>query len=110
MGPDSGSPVAYLEPAFYSHYDHDWKTFNASLVAEYKADNFTDLVSSVEDSHQKLIDLLKTVPAEELNRDRGVRFKGYKVTIARTLQVEIDDEKTHHAQIEEFRDRSRGLK
>lgn len=92
-------------PNFYSHHDSDWKTYNARLVAEYKRDDFADLLSSVEDSHQKLIDFLKTIPAEEFDKDRGVRFGGYKVTIARLLQVEIDDEKTHLTQVEEFRDK-----
>jgi hypothetical protein len=45
---------------------------------------------------------VETVPAEELSRDTGVRFRGYKVTIARTLEAEVKDEKVHHAQIEEF--------
>ena len=93
-------------PSFYSHYDRDWKTYNARLVAEYKKDNYADLISSVEDSHQKLIDFVKTVPAEEFDKDRGVRFKRYKVTIARLLQAEIDDEKTHHAETKEFKDRN----
>jgi len=92
-------------PDFYSHYDHDWKTFNARLVAEYKKDDFADLLRSVESSHQELIAFLKTIPPEEFDKDRGVRFKGYKVTIADLLQVEIKDEKTHHAQLVAFRDR-----
>lgn len=96
-------------PGFYSHHDRGWKTYNARLVAEYKKDDFADLLSSVEDSHQKLIDLLRAIPAEEFDKDRGVRFKGYKVTIARLLQVEANDEKTHHAQIEEFRARNKAL-
>lgn len=96
-------------PGFYSHYDRDWKTYNARLVAEYKKDDFADLLSSVEDSHQKLIDLIRAIPAKEFDKDRGVRFKGYKVTIARLLQVEANDEKTHHAQIEEFRARNKAL-
>lgn len=101
--------LAGQTPDFYSYHDRDWKTYNARLVAEYKRDDFADLLSSVEDSHQTLIDFLKTIPAEEFDKDRGVRFKGYKVTIARLLQVEIDDEKTHHRQIEEFRDRNTPL-
>ncbi len=95
-------------PSFYSYHDRDWKTYNARLVAEYKRDAFADLLSSVEDSLQKLIDFLETIPAEEFDKDRGVRHKGYKVTIARLLQAEIKDEKTHHTQIDEFRDRRRG--
>ena len=89
-------------PSFYSHYDRDWRTYNARLVAEHRRDNFADLLSSVEDSHRRLIDYLKTIPAEEFDKDREVRFKRYRVTIARLLQAEIDDEKTHHAQVEEF--------
>lgn len=93
-------------PKFYAYHDRDWRTYNARLVAEYKKDNYADLISSVEDSHQKLIDFVKTVPAEEFDKDRGVRFKRYKVTIARLLQAEIDDEKTHHAETKEFKDRN----
>jgi hypothetical protein len=92
-------------PAFYSYEDRDWKTYNARLVAEYKRDDFADLLSSVEDSLQKLIDYLETIPAEEFDKDRGIRYKGYKVTIARLLQAEIKDEKTHHRQMEKFRSR-----
>jgi hypothetical protein len=89
-------------PNFYSYYDRDWKTYNERLVARYKKEDFADLLASVEDSHQELIDFLKTIPAQEFEKDRGVRFKRYKVTIARLLQAEIDDEKVHHMQIKEF--------
>lgn len=94
-------------PAFYAHHDRDWRTFNARLVAEHKKDDFALLLASMEDSHQKLIDFLETVPAEEFDKDRGVRFKGYKVTIARLLQVEAKDEAEHHTQIKEFASRGR---
>ncbi|MFQ6058962.1 MAG: DinB family protein [Anaerolineae bacterium] len=96
-------------PHFYSYYDRDWKTYNARLVAEYKRDDFADLLSLVKDSHQKLIDFLKTIPAEEFDKDRGIRFKGYEVTIASILQVEIDDERTHHTQVKEFWDQKQPI-
>jgi hypothetical protein len=89
-------------PAFYAHHDRDWKTFNARLVAEHKKDNLTLLLASMEDSHQMLIDFLETIPADEFDRDRGVRFRGYKVTIARLLQAEAKDEAEHYTQIKEF--------
>lgn len=93
-------------PDFYAYHDRDWQTYNARLVAEYKRDNFADLLSSVEDSSQKLVEFLKTVPAEEFDKDTGVRAGHYRVTIARLLRVEINDEKTHYTQVKEFRDRS----
>jgi hypothetical protein len=101
------SVLAGQLPDFYSHYDRDWKTYNARLVAEHKRDDFAELLSSVEDSLQKLVAFLETVLAEEFDKDRGVRYKRYKVTIARLLQAETKDEKTHHEQIEEFRGRRR---
>ena len=95
-------------PDFYSHYDRDWKTYNARLVAEHKRNDFADLLSSVEDSLQKLMGFLETVPVEEFDKDSGVRYKRYKVTIARLIQAETRDEKTHYQQIEEFRQSQEG--
>ena len=89
-------------PAFYSYYDRGWKTYNARLVADYRRDRVDESLSVVEASHRNLIEFLKTVPAEEFHNDRGLRFRGYKVTIARLLQAEIDDERQHHAQVKEF--------
>lgn len=90
-------------PAFYAHHGRDWQTYNAQLVAQYRRDDFVELLSSVRDSHHNLIDFLQTIPAAEFDKDRGVRFRGYKVTIARLLQAETKDEKTHHQQIEVFK-------
>ena len=90
-------------PGFYSYHDRDWQAFNARLIAEYKEGDFDDLIVSVQESHRQLVRLLEIVPAEELDADKDVRFKGYKVTIARLIQGEIDDEKTHHSQIEAFK-------
>lgn len=96
-------------PRFYSYYDRDWQTYNAGLVAQYKRDDFAELLSAVEASHRALIDFLRAIPAQEFDQDRGLRAGRYKVTIARLLQVEINDEKTHGAQIREFGERSKAL-
>jgi hypothetical protein len=98
-------------PEFYSYYDHDWQTYNASLVDQYKKDDFVELLYSVETSQRALMGLLATVPAEEFDKDRGIRFQRYKVTIARLLQAEAEDEEEHYRQIKEFAvdDQPRGL-
>ena len=90
-------------PDFYNHQDRDWKTYNDHLVTKYKKADFEALLQSARDSHQELIDFIKTVPDKEFNKDYGVRFKGYKVTIGRLLKAELDDEKKHYEQIENFR-------
>ena len=90
-------------PSFYQYYDRDWQSYNARLVEKYKKDDFAELVSVVDESHKRLVEFLETVPAEEFDRDRGIRTeRRYKVTIARLLQAEIDDEKVHYMQIEDF--------
>jgi hypothetical protein len=66
-----------------------------------------ELLSTMQVSHQKLIDSIQVIPAEEFEQDYGVRFKGYKVTIARLLQAELKDEKVHYAQMEMFRNKAK---
>jgi hypothetical protein len=86
-------------PSFYKHRDRDWQTYNATLVKKYKKGSFDELLAVVKDSHEKLIEFLKTIPPEDFHRDFGVRFRGYKVTIQRLLEAETRDEQTHHQQI-----------
>ena len=89
-------------PEFYSHHDRDWASYNALLVERHKIEDYAELLHSVEASHRALADLLATVPADEFEKDRGVRYKRLKVTIARLLQAEADDEEEHYQQIKEF--------
>lgn len=89
-------------PSFYARYDRDWKTYNAELVTRYKRESFADLLALVEDSHQRLIEFLKTIPADEFEKDRGLRWQGYEITLAGLLEVEGQDEKTHYAQVKKL--------
>ncbi|MBI3944278.1 MAG: DinB family protein [Chloroflexi bacterium] len=89
-------------PDFYAYRDKDWSSYNAMLVSQYRQEDYRELLSAVKDSHQQLISFLETIPAGELDRDWGVRFKGYKVTIARLLEAEAGDEKIHLEQIRSF--------
>jgi hypothetical protein len=89
-------------PSFYEHRDHDWQTYNAMLVKKYKKDSFKELLATVKNSREKLIEFLQTVAPENFNKDFGVRFRGYKVTIQRLLEAETKDEQTHLQQIIDF--------
>ena len=90
-------------PEFYAHYDKDWKTFNAELVAKYKRDDFEELSALSRDSQGQLIAYLESVPAEAFEKDFGVRTgRNYKVTIARLMQAELKDGQEHLEQIQEF--------
>lgn len=94
-------------PEFYAYKDRDWQSYNALLVSKYKRGSLAKLMSAMQISHQRLMDLIQTIPAEEFEQDRGVRYKGYKVTIARLLRAELKDEKVHYTQIEMFRNKAK---
>ena len=89
-------------PEFYSHRDRDWETYNALLIERHKEEDFTELLYSVETSQRALMGFLATVPADEFEKDRGVRYKRYEVTLARLLQAEDEDEEEHARQIKAF--------
>lgn len=90
-------------PEFYAHYDKDWKTFNANLVAKYKRDDFDELLALARDSQGQLIEYLESIPTENFEKDFGVRTRrNYKVTIARLMQAELKDGQEHLEQIRGF--------
>jgi hypothetical protein len=91
-------------PEFYAHYDADWKTYNDGLVAQYKREDFEELLALVRDSQRQLIAYLESLPGEAFEQDFGVRSgRNYKVTIARLLQAEWKDEQKHLEQIRDFK-------
>ena len=89
-------------PSFYAHHDRGWRSFNATLVARHRRDDFRQLLDDVERSHQALLDVLAGIPASEMVRDGGVRFRGWRVTIERLMLVEARDEQEHAAQLREW--------
>ena len=72
------------------------------LVKKYKSNNFRELRATVKRSQKKLVDYVQTIPPEYFNKDFGVRFRGYKVTIQRLLQADVKDVQIHHQQIVDF--------
>ncbi len=89
-------------PSFYEQKDRDWQTYNAMLVKKYKRNTFRELLATLKSSQKKLINYLQTIPPEHFNKDFGVRFRGYKVTIQRLLEADVKDVQIHHQQIVDF--------
>lgn len=89
-------------PAFYEHHDRDRQTYNAMLVKKYKKKSSRELLVKAKTSQEKIIRFMQTIPPEHFNKDFGVRFRGYKVTIQRLLEAETKDEQTHLQQILDF--------
>jgi hypothetical protein len=89
-------------PSFYEFSEKDWASYNAKLVSEYLCDDFGELISLVKSSHEGLLEKLETISAEELWMDRGIRAKGWKVTIGRLLEAELKDEEDHFTQLQAY--------
>jgi hypothetical protein len=89
-------------PSFYEHKDRDWQTFNAMLVKKYRRNTLREQLATLKRSQQMLVGYLQTIPPEDFNRDFGVRFRGYRVTIQRLLEADIKDVQIHHQQIVDF--------
>lgn len=89
-------------PGFYAWYDSDWRSYNARLVEKYKLGDLAALVASAWASQRQLIEFLRTISADDFACDRGLRFKGFRVTIASELESEIRDEDKHYQQLAAF--------
>ncbi len=89
-------------PSFYEYHDRDWQTYNAMLVKKYRRNTFREIRATLKASQQKLIEYLQTLPPEYFNRDFGVRFRGYRVTVQRLLEADVKDVRIHHRQIVDF--------
>ena len=93
-------------PSFYAHHDKGWKSYNASLVTRYRREDFEELLALVRETQARLIAYLETLPPEAFERDFGVRSPSrLKITIARLLQAEWQDEREHLRQIRDFQDK-----
>ena len=71
-------------------------------MSEYNRDEFEELLSLVKETHGNLLALIQDLPASELWKDRGIRSRGWKVTIGRLLEVEMEDEEEHYSQLKQF--------
>ena len=89
-------------PTFYKFYDKGWVSYNAMLVQKYTCSGCGDLLLRVRESHEKMIASFGLIPAREIWKDRGIRARGWKVTIGRLLQAELSDEEEHYSQLKAF--------
>ena len=89
-------------PGFYAFIDKDWRKYNAQWVESFRNESFQALLVAVTVSQRALLDALAALPENDFHQDYGVRYKGYKVTLARLLEAELEDERTHLEQVVGF--------
>ncbi len=93
---------AWKLPTFYTHIDKGWKFYNAILVEQYRKQRYEDQLALAQSTHDLLIRYLRDMPADELWQDRGIRYRGWIVTLGKLLNVEAKDEDQHSQQIKSF--------
>lgn len=86
--------LAGEQPGFRQHYDRDWKSYNARLVAEHRREDFTEMVAAAEQSHRALIEYLQAVHPDEYVKRKPIKT---------LLRAEIRDGEEHRQQVEQFR-------
>jgi uncharacterized damage-inducible protein DinB len=90
-------------PRVFEHWDPDWVKYNAELVGRHKREDFAELLDSVQQSHAALIEFVQSIPAEDIQKDFGIRSpSGTNITVEGFLQFEIDDEGRHYQQIQDW--------
>ncbi|MCL7451948.1 MAG: ClbS/DfsB family four-helix bundle protein [Anaerolineae bacterium] len=87
--------LAGERPRFWDHYDRDWATYNAQLVAQYGQEDWASLVFSVQESHQTLIRFLESVPPDEYIKTTKIRT---------LLRAEAKDEDVHREQVKALKE------
>jgi hypothetical protein len=86
-------------PEFYAHKDPDWRTYNASHVRNYRRPTLEAQLALVQETFEKLMESLTQVGAEDLYRDYGVRYKGWKVILFRLVESDMKDVRVHLEQM-----------
>jgi uncharacterized damage-inducible protein DinB len=89
-----------ITPRVFEHWDENWVTYNAALVEQHGQADFDVLLAAIQESHQALLDFVSALPAEDIQRDFGIRSpNGTNITIEWFLQFEVDDEGRHYDQV-----------
>ncbi len=86
-------------PEFYAHKDADWRGFNAMHVRNHRKSALAAQIAEVERTFAELIDTLDHLEAADFYQDYGVRYKGWKVIVARLVESELHDERIHLEQL-----------
>jgi hypothetical protein len=88
-------------PAFYSHYEPTWATYNARLVETFGSKSWEELVEKVALSQAAVLGVLGSLSVEELTAG-DVSWRGRPISIVTVLRAAVRDEQEHTEQIRAF--------
>ena len=88
-------------PFYFIDPGEDFCKVNAALVREYSSKDIRELLDELEASTNELIVFLGTVDPVDWDRDYGVRYQGFNITLRSTVDGLIEDYINHRQQLEE---------
>ena len=88
-------------PFYFVDPGEDYCKVNAVSVRDYSSEDRRELLDELEASTHELIGFLGMVNPVDWDRDYGVRYRGFKVTIRNTVDALIEDYINHRQQLEE---------
>ena len=80
----------------------DYCHVNARLVAEYPAENRTELLADHEKAAHELAEFLRSISEEQWSGGTGVLLEGEELTIRQNVDWLIEDHHHHTAQIRDL--------
>ena len=88
-------------PDFFSHYDHNWQSYNNRMVSQYRQSDLPAAIAGVRESQARLVAFLEELPSEKVFDDCGICTEnGFHVTISGLMESIIMEEKEHLEQVQ----------
>jgi hypothetical protein len=89
-------------PFYYVNPGQDFGKVNTTLVRAYPARDRQALLDELQASWQELKEYLLGLDPADWERDFGVRYKEFAITIQNSAEALADDYRHHRAQIEDW--------
>lgn len=89
-------------PSYYRYYDKNWAKINDTFVRHYKKGSKRNLLAKLKKSQNCLVKKLKAISAGFYNKDFGLCWHGFKITLALDTLFQAKDEEKHLKQIQRW--------
>jgi hypothetical protein len=89
-------------PSYFADPGEDWSHVNALLVRRYASPDREVLLAELEAALADLARFLRALDPGDWDRDFGVRYKGYAITIQNSVEALVEDFTDHRRQIVEW--------
>lgn len=86
-------------PFFFADPGEDWSHVNAVLVRAYPSTDREALLGELQAAFGELARFLRALDPADWDRDFGLRYEGYTITIRDSVEAHVEDFTDHRRQI-----------